>query len=78
MSDVPGMIQLRRADPYDTRSDSSAYVAVDSIESIQAATVGERSQGSRLTLRSGATLTVWENPDRVARLISQSLQGDQP
>jgi hypothetical protein len=68
------IIRLLEARDFDARYNKECYINVDEISSIQEQLVGERSSGSKITLNSANTIKVWENPERVYKLITKILQ----
>ena len=69
------MITLRQANRFDTRTSRSITVDPSRIESVGWALVGERSDGSKVTMQSGDSFLVWDSVDHVTNLISNHTEG---
>lgn len=63
------MIRLTKADTFDSRTMEECFVNEQEIAAIVPCAVGERSTGSLITLKSGDTIRVWENPGQIHKRL---------
>jgi hypothetical protein len=70
-------IKLTEAADFDSRYHDTCYINIDEVSSIQSCTVGERSRGSKIALKNGSIIKVWETVEQIYKLVKEGEKDEQ-